>query len=106
MSRVIANIDSLSALAGVSRNKEIRQILSSDPEQILRCIQEIALNTIRSNVPLTKREYKILRRSAGFIRRIGKKRLPYTVLNRAVVKHLKVIPTLIKPTLRLYKVTL
>src|SRR5579859_1258515 len=90
MSRVIANIDSLNALAGVSRRKEIRQIVSSDPEQILRCVQEIALNTIRSNVPLTRREYKILKKSAGFIRCIGRKRLPYTVLNRSVVKHLKV----------------
>jgi hypothetical protein len=102
MSKVIANLDYLKALLNSSKS-EMRRLLSS--RNVLRCIQEIALNILSSLVPLTKQEYKDLSKSKTFLRRIGKKHISLNVLRRLVLSHLKVIPQLIVPTLRVYKVT-
>jgi hypothetical protein len=108
MSRVIVNLECLQALAGAFGSKrEVRMIIKSscDEAQILRCLQEIALNVLASRVPLTKQEYKELSKSKTFLRRIGKKHVPLSLLRRQVFSHLRVVPHLVVPTLRVYKVT-
>jgi hypothetical protein len=106
MSRVIVNLESLQALADSNKTRgDVRMIIKSDENQILRCIQEIALNVLASRVPLTKNEYKVLSKSKSFLRRIGKKHVSLSLLRRLVFSHLKVVPQLIVPTLRVYKVT-
>src|SRR5579859_207380 len=107
MSRVIVNLECLQALAEASRGSRVRMIIKSscDEDQVLRCLQEIALNILASRVPLTKHEYKTLSKSKTFLRRIGKKHVPLSLLRRQVFSHLKVVPHLVVPTLRVYKVT-
>src|SRR5579862_7312616 len=112
-SKILAHLQELKSLAAVSTRdsfhhkstrEQIRLTIKKAEEPLLRCIQEIALNILQSNVPITANEYLHLSKYKSFIRNIGKKQIPKRKLKRLLLSHTHVIPYLIRPALRVYKI--
>jgi hypothetical protein len=105
--RIIEHFDDLKILAAYSTSslEQIRSVIKSAPETLLRCIQEISLNVLNSNVPLLPIEFNVLSKHKNFIRTIGKKKIARKTLKRLILSKPTVIPHLICPVLRAYKTT-
>ena len=106
--RIISHIEQLRKLASDSEEHLFLQMVNYDGggggEELMRCIQECALNILSENVPLTKAEISYLFRHKELVRAIGKKHVSVKILKRLLTSHSKIIPHLIRPVLRLYKI--
>jgi hypothetical protein len=104
-SKIIEHLQELKILAATSNSREqIRLTIRKAEEPLLRCIQEIALNILQSNVPISAKEYLVLSKYKSFIRNIGKKYISKRKLKKLILSQTNVIPYLLRPALRVYKI--
>lgn len=104
--KVIAHMNELRILVSLrgGRGEQIRHSLNRAGIPLLRCIQEIAYNLLYSNLPVKPNEYQVLKRYQAFIRHIGKKHLSEKTLKKQIFSHAEVVPFIIRPALRAYKI--
>jgi len=67
-------------------NKKRKKILQDADPELLKCISEIALNTINSNVPLTDSQYKKLSRYKNILRELASKNVSLKKKKHKLVK--------------------
>jgi hypothetical protein len=104
--KVIAHLDTLKLLArGANSKSQIRKILGNSPG-LLKCIQEIALNILESRVLLTKPEFALLSQHRAFMRRVGRRHLSLKALRRNLLSNSLLLPHLVIPVLRAYKISM
>lgn len=104
--KVINNFKSLQILANAdNHNKyEIKQLLNSASNILLKSIQECAVNILAKNVPLSRLEYDYLFKYKSAIRSISSAK-SVLKLKRILLLNYKHLPNLIRPVLKLFKAT-
>jgi hypothetical protein len=104
--RIVSHLSELKILAAFSTSsrEQIRYIIKNAGDPLLRCIQEIALNVRYSNLPIKSSEFNILQQNKEYIRSIGKKNIAKRALKRRILSRPEVIPYIIRPALRAYKI--
>lgn len=99
-------VNNSSHLISIAKNKSgdkmIKSLLKNASDNVLKCIQECALNILEKNVPLSKSEFSTLFRSKSFIRSIGKRKIAIPKLRKLCIAKSKLVPDVIRPVLKLY----
>lgn len=105
--KIVAHVDELKILAAFSSSsrEQIRYIIKNAAEPLLRCIQEIAYNVLyTNNLSIKASEFDVLDHYKAYVRSIGKKSLAKRTLKKRILSHPEVVPYIVRPALRAYKI--
>jgi hypothetical protein len=86
MSRRLRDQKDLLKMLAKADGKERKKMLASANDETIKCICECALNTLKSNVPLSEDQFRKLRRHKHTLRYLADRRVSLPNKKKKVVK--------------------
>jgi len=81
------------------RESQRRKYLKDCDKRLIECFSECARNVLKSNVPLKKRQFNLLKRQKKNVRALARKRTPITKKRRIVRQRGGFLTSLIVPAI-------
>jgi len=91
----------LDFLKTVLKSKSVKRknLLLNATKDNIHCLSEIAHNTCKGNIPYKRTALKRLKKFKLHVRRLAKKRLPFSRKKRILLQHGGFLPLLIEPVI-------
>jgi len=101
--KIIKHYKELKSISSTSNGIKLRAIIKKLKPELLRCIQECALNILNENVPITNRLKRTFKKNEKLIRNLAKRaRMSSNKIRRYLLKYPLILKHILRPVLKLF----